>query len=194
MSRPRWFTDHDDAHSARYAQRFRHLAGAGADLDGEARFVDALLRRGSRVLDAGCGSGRTGAALHARGHDVVGVDLDPTLIAAARADHSGVRWVLADLATLDLDAAPFDAVVLAGNVLVYLAPGSERTVLARLAAHLCADGVLVAGFATDRPYSVADFDADLGAVGLDLEHRFATWDLRPWQVDADWAVSVLRKH
>jgi hypothetical protein len=28
--------------------------------------------------------------------------------------------------------------------------------------------------------------------GYDLEHRFATWDLRPWRADADFAVSVLR--
>ena len=28
--------------------------------------------------------------------------------------------------------------------------------------------------------------------GLHIEHRFATWDLRAWHTDADFAVTVLR--
>jgi 2-polyprenyl-3-methyl-5-hydroxy-6-metoxy-1,4-benzoquinol methylase len=191
--RPRWFTDFDENHSAWYVERFRAMAAEGVDLDGEARFVDTLLPRGARVLDAGCGTGRVGAALHARGHHVTGVDVDPALIEAARADHPGPRWEVADLATLRLDDDPFDAAVLAGNVLVFVAPGSERDVLARVAAHVRPDGVLVTGFATDREYTVDRLDADTAAVGLAVEHRFATWDLRPWRADATWAVTVLRK-
>jgi 2-polyprenyl-3-methyl-5-hydroxy-6-metoxy-1,4-benzoquinol methylase len=191
--RPRWFTEFDEGHAAWYIERFRKMAAAGDDLDGEARFVDAMLARGSRVMDAGCGPGRLGAALHARGHAVVGVDIDPALIEAARADHPGPLWVVADLATFALDEPPFDAAVLAGNVLVFVTPGSERQVLARVAAHVRPDGVVVTGFATDRPYGLDGFDEDCAAVGLVLEHRFATWDLRPWRSDAGWAVTVLRK-
>jgi 2-polyprenyl-3-methyl-5-hydroxy-6-metoxy-1,4-benzoquinol methylase len=192
-SSPRWFTEFDEGHSAWYVERFRRLAAEGVDLDGEARFVDALLPRAARVLDAGCGPGRVGATLHARGHTVVGVDVDAELIAAARADHPGPRWEVADLSTFALDEEPFDAVVLAGNVLVFVAPGTEPDVLARLYAHVRPDGVVVTGFATDRPYGLSAFDDDCVAAGLVLEHRFATWDLRPWEADASWAVSVLRR-
>ena len=83
--------------------------------------------------------------------------------------------------------------VLAGNVLVYVAPRTESTVVAGLAELLSAGGVFVCGFATDREYTVADLDRDAAAAGLILEHRFATWDLRPWRDDADWAVSVFRR-
>lgn len=191
--RQRWFTETAAGHSEAYVRRFRALAADGADLDGEARFVDALLPRGARVLDAGCGPGRVGAALHARGHTVVGVDADPVLVEAAIADHPGPTWLVADLAGLDLAVAPFDLAVLAGNVMVFLEPGTEARVLSRLAAHVRPGGAVVAGFATDRPYTVADLDRDAEAAGLVLEHRFATWDLRPWHDDADWAVSVLRR-
>ncbi|MBE7187397.1 bifunctional 2-polyprenyl-6-hydroxyphenol methylase/3-demethylubiquinol 3-O-methyltransferase UbiG [Jatrophihabitans endophyticus] len=191
--RQRWFTETAAGHSETYVRRFRALAADGADLDGEARFVDALLPRGARVLDAGCGPGRVGAALHARGHTVVGVDADPVLVEAAIADHPGPTWLVADLAGLDLAVAPFDLAVLAGNVMVFLEPGTEARVLSRLAAHVRPGGAVVAGFATDRPYTVADLDRDAEAAGLVLEHRFATWDLRPWHDDADWAVSVLRR-
>jgi 2-polyprenyl-3-methyl-5-hydroxy-6-metoxy-1,4-benzoquinol methylase len=191
--RPRWFTDFDDNHADWYIERFRRMAAEGADLAGEARFVDALVKPGSRVLDAGCGTGRVSAALHARGHEVVGVDVDPALIAAAGHDYPGPRYLVADLATLALDQEPFDAALLAGNVLVFVAPDTEQQVLERVAAHVRPDGVVVTGFATDRNYAVTDFDRHCAGAGLVLEHRFATWDLRPWRDDASFAVTVLRR-
>ncbi|MEV4545487.1 class I SAM-dependent methyltransferase [Micromonospora echinaurantiaca] len=198
MANPtRWATDTGPEHSQWYIDRFRRLAAEGADLAGEARFMDAMVAPGSRILDAGCGTGRVGAALAARGHTVVGVDADPALVEAARADHPRPRWLVADLAELDLAAAgepePFDAAVVAGNVMAFVAPGTEPAVLARIAAHLRPDGAVVVGFGTDRGYPLTEFDAHAVAAGLRLEHRFATWDLRPWRDGADFAVSVLRR-
>ncbi|MFG3708222.1 class I SAM-dependent methyltransferase [Micromonospora sp. NPDC047670] len=198
MGKPtRWVTETGPEHSQWYIDRFRRLAAEGADLAGEARLLDVLVPPGSRILDAGSGTGRVGAALAARGHTVVGVDADPTLVDAARVDHPGPRWLVGDLAELDLAAAgepePFDGAVIAGNVLVFVAPGTERDVLRRVTAHLRPGGVVAVGFGTDRGYPLTDFDADAVAAGLRLEHRFATWDLRPWRDDADFAVTVLRR-
>lgn len=189
---PRWFTEFGDQHAARYIERFRRLADEGADLAGEARLLDALVAPASRVVDAGCGAGRVAAELHRRGHRVLGVDVDPDLVAAAVADYPGPDWLVADLAELDLGDERFDAAVIAGNVLVFVAPDTERRVLERVAAHVRPDGPVVVGFATDRHYPLARFDADCAAAGLDIESRFATWDVRPWRADADFAVTVLR--
>ncbi|MGW0217551.1 class I SAM-dependent methyltransferase [Micromonospora chokoriensis] len=198
MANPtRWATDTGPEHSQWYIDRFRKLAAEGADLAGEARLVDTLVEPGSRILDAGSGTGRVGAALAQRGHTVVGVDADPALVAAARADYPGPTWLVADLAELDLPALgetePFDAAVLAGNVLAFVAVGTEPEVLRRVADHLRPDGVLTVGFGTERGYPLTAFDADAVAAGLRVEHRFATWDLRPWRDDAPFAVTVLRR-
>ncbi|MEU1250701.1 class I SAM-dependent methyltransferase [Micromonospora arida] len=198
MANPtRWATDTGPEHSQWYIDRFRKLAAEGADLAGEARLVDALVAPGSRILDAGSGTGRVGAALAERGHTVVGVDADPALVEAARADYPGPTWLVADLAELDLpalgEAEPFDAAVLAGNVLAFVAVGTEPEVLRRVAAHLRPDGVLTVGFGTERGYPLTAFDADAVAAGLRVEQRFATWDLRPWRDDAPFAVTVLRR-
>ena len=198
MSRPtRWVTDHDAGHAQWYIDRFRRLAAEGADLVGEARLLDALVPPNARVLDAGCGPGRVGAELAARGHRVVGVDADPALIDAAAADHPGPRWIVADLAVFDLaefgEPEPFDAAVIAGNVLAFVAPGSEPDVMSRIAAHVRPDGIVVTGFGLDRGYALADFDDHCAQAGLRLEHRFATWDLRPWTTEANYAVTISRK-
>lgn len=189
-------TDTKPGHSEWYVERFRRMAAEGADLGGEARLVDAMLPPGGRVLDAGCGPGRVGAVLHQRGHVVVGVDADPVLIEAAEADHPGPRWLVADLAELALAAhgetEPFDGAVLAGNVMVFLAPGTEAAALSRVAAHVRPDGFVVTGFHTNRELSLAAFDQAVAEAGLRQEHRFATWDLRAWHEESDFAVTVLR--
>ena len=189
---PRWFTGTKGGHSQWYVDRFRQLAAEGADLAGEARLVDAVTAPGSRVLDAGCGPGRLGAELHARGHVVVGADVDPVLIAAAEEDHPGPRWVVADLSTLDLDEEPFDVAVVAGNVMVFVAPGTEQRVLESLRRHVRPGGRIITGFATDRELELPVFDAAVAAAGLTLEQRFATWDLVPFSDTADFAVTFLR--
>ncbi len=130
----------DPGHSQWYIERFREMEREGRDLAGEARLIDAMAPRGARILDAGCGPGRVGGYLAAAGHDVVGVDVDPALIAAAEQDHPGPRWLVGDLAELDLPARgigePFDVIVSAGNVMTFLAPSTRGRVLARLRAHL----------------------------------------------------------
>jgi SAM-dependent methyltransferase len=186
----------DPEHSAAYVQRFRTLAEQGMDLVGEARLVDAMLPRGSRVLDAGCGPGRVGGFLHSVGHDVVGVDVDPVLIAAAEDDHPGPRWLVGDLADLDLPAAevpePFDAIVCAGNVMTFLAESTRREVLRRMRAHARPDGRAAIGFGAGRGYAFEDFLADAGAAGWTPDLLLSTWDLRPFTPDSDFLVAVLR--
>ncbi|MFC9786347.1 class I SAM-dependent DNA methyltransferase [Rhodococcus sp. NPDC127528] len=188
----RWEQERGEAQSREYVRRFDELAAQGVDLHGEARMLDAVIGRGSRVLDAGCGTGRVGAELARRGHAVTAVDLDPVLLEVA-ATQPGLTVARADLSELDLPGPRFDAIIAAGNVMIFLEPGTERAVLQGFADHLVPGGVFVTGFATDYRYTVEEFDADLAATGFVREHRFATWDLRPWREGADWAVTVARK-
>lgn len=189
-------TEANPGHSDWYVERFRAKAAAGDDLAGEARFVDTLAPRGARVLDAGCGPGRVGAFLAEHDHVVVGVDVDPVLIAAARQDHPGPEWLVGDLAELDLPSRGisdgFDVVVCAGNVMTFLAPSTRREVLARLGGHLVKDGRIVVGFGAGRGYDFTDFFADAKEAGLVVDLNLATWDLRPFSQDSGFLVSVLR--
>jgi SAM-dependent methyltransferase len=182
-----------------YAARFERLAAEGADVHGEATFCESLLAPGAAVLDAGCGTGRVAMRLAERGFDCVGVDIDSSMLDAARRRAPGLAWVRADLADLDL-ARPFDLVVAAGNVVPLVAEGTEVTVVARMAAHVAPGGVLVAGFGLDRAHlpptaahiRLDDYDAWCAAAGLARELRFATWQAGPY-VGGGYAVSVHRR-
>ena len=193
---PRWFSETKEGHSQWYIERFRKMARDGEDLAGEARMIDAIVAPGSRILDAGCGPGRVGGELHRRGHDVVGVDVDPELIAAAAQDHPGPTWLVADLATLDLAGLghpqPFDTAVVAGNVMNFVAKGTEAAVLRNVGRHVVKDGPIVVGFGLDRGYPIDRFDADIATTDLIVDQRFATWDLRPFTAESDFAVTILR--
>lgn len=212
MSRPtpRWIAETGGTRGPSYAARFRELAASGADLNGEARFLDGLLPAPGRVLDAGCGTGRVAIELARRGHRVVGLDVDASMVAEARKDGEragvDVRWVVGDLLDVggldlggldlgdlrdvrdlpDLDAPlgdagkPFDLVAAPGNVMVYLAPGTEPDVVRALASVLRPGGHLVAGFAADRHVAVADYDRWCADAGLSPSARYSTWDGDPW--------------
>ncbi len=182
-------------HSDWYVERFRAMEAAGDDLAGEARFVDAMAPRGGRILDAGCGPGRVAAILAGLGHDVVGVDVDPVLIAAAEKDHPGPRWLVGDLAELDLIAngitEGFDVISCVGNVMPFLAPSTRQRVLAHLRAHLVDNGRIVVGFGAGRGYEFAEFFTDVSEAGLVPELKVATWDMRPLADDAEFLVAIL---
>lgn len=186
----------DPQHSFRYIERFRSMARDGADLVGEARLIDAMVPRSARILDAGCGPGRVGGFLAEAGHHVVGVDVDPVLIEAAEEDHPGPRWLVGDLAELDLPARgitePFDVIVSAGNVMTFLAPSTRVQVLSRLKAHLRPEGRAVIGFGAGRDYDFSMFLDNAVTAGFRTDLLLSTWDLRPFSDDSDFLVAILR--
>jgi SAM-dependent methyltransferase len=170
-----------------YQRGFDQLAASGHDVHGEAAFVMRL--HPGTVLDAGCGTGRVAIELALRGVDVVGVDIDESMLEVARQRAPHLEWVQAALTTLDLDRV-FDVVLMAGNVPLFTPPGTEAALVAGCARHVAPAGVLVAGFQLDRGFSLAQYDDHCRAAGMELTARYATWDAEPFVDGGDYAVSV----
>lgn len=176
-----------------YDARFDRLAATGVDVHGEAACVERLLAaRGvptGRILDAGCGTGRVAIELARRGHAVVGVDLDPSMLDAARRKAPDLDWRTADLSDLHLDQR-FDAAVLAGNVMIFVAAGSEARVLERVAAHMVRGGLVIAGFQIGRGLDLIDYDEAADAAGLRALWAYSTWDGDPFIDGGGYVVRV----
>ena len=114
-----------------------------------ARAVVATSRRARKVLDVGCGVGRWSRLLAARGAQVTGIDLSPTMIARSPAvapAQDGVadrcRFLVQDLAQLDA-GEKFD-LLLGVTVLQHiLDPEALRAAVQRMADHLAPGGRMV---------------------------------------------------
>ena len=102
-------------------------------------------------------------------------------------------WRLGDLATVAL-VQTFEAIVMAGNVMIFVQLGSEAAVVANMAGHLAPGGLLVAGFQLLRGrYTIEEYDRHAASAGLVLQERWATWDRQRWRPGGDYAVSVHRR-
>jgi SAM-dependent methyltransferase len=194
----RW--EHGD--NSGFAAHFSELIDSGQDVEGEARLADAMLPRGATVLDAGAGFGRIGAALQARGHRVVAVEKDPDLVAMAAERYPDLPMLSSDILALTPDLlaeaghpTAYDLVVLVGNVIVLIAPETERRVLSTLKGLLADGGRILVGFhitrmhGSARDYPVEEFVADVEASGLRVQHLFGDYELAP--PGEDYCVAVL---
>ena len=173
-----------------YQKRFDDLDEAGVDVHGEAGFV--LRWHPATVLDAGCGTGRVARELARRGVEVVGVDVDVSMIETARRLSPEMEWVNADLTRLDLHRR-FDLVVMAGNVPLFTPEGTQDALVAGCARHLGPGGRLLTGFQLGRGYSLEAYDAACSGAGLEAEARWATWERAAYVRGADYAVSLHRR-
>lgn len=172
---------------ADYDAKWERMAAAGKAIHGEADFVERF--KPATVLDAGCGTGRVAIELVRRGVDTVGVDLDPSMLEAARHNSPAGTWVNGDLATVDIGRR-FDVVVMAGNVMLFVTPGAEADVAQNMVDHLAPGGVLIAGFSLDRTTTDFDLERYDEMVGLRLHQRWATWDREAFTKSSTYAVSV----
>ena len=166
------------------------MADAGDNPHGEADFVQRF--DPSSVLDAGCGTGRVAIELHARGIEVVGSDVDASMLAQAQAKAPELAWVQSDLAALDLDRS-FDLVVMAGNVILFVEPGTEAACVAGAARHVAAGGRLIAGFSLSRGVTIDQWEAWIRAGGLQPIARHSNWSGDPFSDNGDYLVAVAER-
>jgi SAM-dependent methyltransferase len=183
----------------------RHESAAEAlarlyDLDlaenpGDAELYRALARRtGGPVIELAVGTGRIAAPLADDGHRVVGVDLDPAMLARARRrayprDGGAVDLVEADLVDApeqkDVRAAgPYRLAILGLNSILLL-PSAERqrAALASMARLLAPGGLAVVDAWQPSPTDLVTFDGRLSLEwlrtdpesGHDVTKSVAAW-------------------
>ena len=110
-------------------------------------------RQGGTVLELGCGTGRVALHLARRGHEVIGLDVDPELLAVLEERGAGLP-----LSSLEADARAFElerpaSLVLAPTHLLQLLDGAEERgeSLRCIAAALRPGGLMAASIIEELP-------------------------------------------
>lgn len=98
-----------------------------------------------RVLDVGCGPGRTTGLLRERGLDVIGIDLSPGMIEVARRDHPDLDFRVGSMTDLDLPDGEL-AGVLSWWSVIHLPRDVVPQAFAEFHRVLAPGGVLLLGF------------------------------------------------
>jgi len=99
------------AHWDAVARSGRHIPGPARSYHRRLESIyQFLVPPGLRVLELGCGEGRLLASL--RPSAGTGVDFSPAMIASAREQHPGLRFILSDAHDLAELNSPFDIIVL----------------------------------------------------------------------------------
>jgi bacteriocin biosynthesis cyclodehydratase domain-containing protein len=147
------------------------------DYEGWTRMIESLARRHGladrgRMLDVGCGTGKSFLPWVARGWEVVGCDSSPAMLERAREKAPPeVELLVADARELEVLGA-FELVLVLDDVVNYNAREDHEALFAALAANLAPDGLLV-------------FD-------LNTLHAFRSFFAEPDVREVDGCVAVWR--
>ncbi len=79
-----------------------------------------------RILDLGCGAGRTTINLQRLGHQVIGIDIAPVMIELANKKYPDIDFRVMDACQLDFPDNSFDLVLFSYNSLDYIYPLERR--------------------------------------------------------------------
>ena len=129
-----------------------YVAWGGGDDVVRRRYLDlvidlGLVARGAQLLDLGCGTGALATRYLAEHFQVTGVDLSPKSIEVARREIPTGRFIVGDMAFVELPDSSFDLVT-AFYSLIHVPREEHQAVLDRIACWLRPGGVLIVTMGT----------------------------------------------
>ncbi|MCQ1956473.1 class I SAM-dependent methyltransferase [Arthrobacter sp. zg-Y826] len=183
-----------------YAKKMLRLVEIGTDLEVDARFIDMLAPRNSRILDVGCGIGSAVNALRQSGHHAYGIDPARAVldVAADIFDSDWYRQLAVDELSderLRSEGLPgrYEVILMSGNVPAFLSSEALQDAFRRVCGLLVDGGLFVVGTTVDTRGGPQAQDAAAGSAGLPLLNRFSDWHLGAFDEDSGWSVSVYAK-
>lgn len=127
MPSPEYDQDNIELHSLpESVEAYSQYVEEGLEDDEATAVARYFSKAGARVLDLGCGAGRTTLPLKNLGFSVIGVDVSKPMVHEARSRVSNTPFLTADAASLAFEDETFDYVIFSYNGLDLLRPEKKR--------------------------------------------------------------------
>ena len=88
--------------------------------------IDTYFTEGKKILDIGCGAGRTTYSFNEKGYDVIGIDYAPAMIEKAKELHPNIDFRVMNACALDFEDETFDHVYFSFNGIDHIHPFPKR--------------------------------------------------------------------
>jgi 2-polyprenyl-3-methyl-5-hydroxy-6-metoxy-1,4-benzoquinol methylase len=147
-------------------------------LASERFYLEEAWKRGGRVLELACGSGRLTIPIAQSGVDIVGADLSASMLetARAKAQRAGVnvQFFQADMRDFELPG-PFSTILIPGNSLLHLFTADDLIQCFRnVRRHLAPNGRLIFDISK---WDLATLAQDPATYDAPSQIRLVTWSL-----------------
>jgi len=97
----------------------------------ERRIVKRYFRKMGKILDIGCGRGRTTVPLKEMGFDIIGIDISRKMIEAAKESYPNIDFRVGNACNLSFEEESFDYVLFSNVGMDYIFPEAKRLIALR---------------------------------------------------------------
>jgi ubiquinone/menaquinone biosynthesis C-methylase UbiE len=160
-----------------------HWTKVGLFTQEKKAFRKYLTKEGAKILDVGCGTGRTTYPLHKLGFDVIGIDISEPMIEKAKSTFPEVDFRVGNACELEFESEVFDYVLFSFNGIDCIFPEEKRLTAFREIHRVLRPGGIFVFSSHNSWYLIPD-----NPLGYFTLLKFLAWNIRKGKIFSTYKI------